>query len=56
MLHKNFIAYYYYSPVVAACLAGGVVGLSPLWMEQGKIVVIESGFKCFFVGNPIASQ
>ena len=40
----------------AASLGGGVVGLSPLWMEQGKIVGIASGFRRFFIGNPIASR
>ena len=40
----------------AVCLAGGVVGLPPLWMEQGKIVGMASGFKRFFMGNPMASR
>ena len=39
----------------AASFGRRVVGLSPLWMEQEKIVGIASGFKRFFIGNPIES-
>ena len=57
ILYEYFIVHYYYSLLIAVSSLLLVLREEksnwspPLWMEQGKIVDIVSGFKWFFLGS-----